>query len=114
MIEKTILDYLTDALTPIPVAMEVPTQVPDTYVIVQKTGSGENNRLSAATFAIQSVAPSLYDAALLNDRVKRLMRRLPALENVFRCDCNSDYEFSNPQTKERRYQAVFEIEFIEE
>lgn len=121
MIEKTVLDWLTAALAadagtsgdPVPVGMEVPDPVTPSYVVIEKTGSGEENRLSRATLAVQSVAPTLYEAALLNERVKTAMRELPTLTNVFRCACGSDYNFSNPETRERRYQAVFEIYYEE-
>lgn len=113
MIEKTVLDYL-DTRLDVPVWMEVPTPWPSSYVLIQKTGSSGSNRLRRATFAVQSIAPSLYEAALLNERVQSVMRGLTELVNIFRCDCESDYEFSNPQTKERRYQAVYNIYYEEE
>ena len=113
MIETTVLDYLTPRL-PEPVLMEVPSPRPARYVTIEKTGGGAADRLLEATLAIQSVAPSLYEAAALNERVKGLMQCLTALPNVFRCDCETDYNFTDTRTKERRYQAVYHIFYMEE
>lgn len=113
MIEKTVLDYLSESLAPVPVAMEVPSPMLERYIVIEKTGSGEDNGLFRATLAIQSIAPTLYEAAQINHNVKTAMRGLPEIVNIFRCECNSDYSFTNPQTKERRYQAVFDIYYKE-
>lgn len=113
MIEKRVLDYLTAAFHDVPVAMEVPTPVPERYIVIEKTGSHEDNGLYTATLAIQSIAPTLYEAAQINHELKEAMRGLPELVNIFRCECDSDYNFTNPQTKERRYQAVFDIYYKE-
>lgn len=113
MIETTLLKYLEEALD-VPVSLEVPENKPPVYVVLQKTGSRRENRLDTATFAVQSIAPSLYEAAELNEQVKAAMEGLPYAEkNVFRAELNSDYNFTNTQTKERRYQAVFHITYKE-
>ena len=120
MIEKTVLDHLTTALAGVgsdpgvPVGMERPSPLAPMYVVIEKTGSGEANRLLRATLAVQSVAPTLYEAAVLNERVKTAMRQLPGVSaDVFRVECDSDYNFTDPETKERRYQAVFNIFYLE-
>lgn len=121
MIEKTVLDYLSAAFSAsgsdpgVPVSMEKPSPLLPTYVVIEKTGSGRENRLRSATLAIQSVAPTLFEAASLSDDVIALMDELPRVSaNVFRVDCDSDYNFTDTETKEPRYQAVFNIYYIEE
>lgn len=113
MIETTVLNYL-DPLLQEPVLMEVPSQRPAIYVLLEKTGSDEENRLKIATFAVQSVATTLAAAAELNERVKTAMGGMIALPNVFRCECETDYNFTDTRTKERRYQAVYHIFYMEE
>ena len=108
MIEKTVLDYLNDHLD-VPAYMEKPANPPASYVVIVKTGSSVNNFIYRATFAVQSIAPSLYEAALLNEPVKDRMAKIIELDVITRCDLNSDYEFTNTLTKERRYQAVFDL-----
>lgn len=112
MIEITVLDYLAGALD-VPVGMEVPETVPASYVVIEKTGSGETDTLLSATLAVQSCAPTLHGAAALNEAVKAAMGGLTALPNVFRCHCQTDYNWTDTRTKRRRYQAVFDIIYKE-
>lgn len=108
MIEKIILDYLNEALD-VPVYMEVPADIVESYVIVEKTGSSETNHIKEATLAIQSVAPSLYKAACLNEEVKAAMDSSITLGSIARAKCNSDYNFTDTTTKSYRYQAVYDV-----
>lgn len=113
MIETIILNALDDELS-VPVVMEVPENRPQSYVVLQKTGSQRVNRLDSATFAVQSIAATLYDAAALNESVKAIMDALPETEStVFSAALNSDYNFTDTQTKERRYQCVYDITYKE-
>ena len=113
MIELTLLPILDEALD-VPVVLEVPEDRPQSYVLLQKTGSRRVNRLDRATFAVQNIAPTLYEAAVLNEQVKAVMDGLPyAAANVFRAELNSDYNFTDTETKERRYQAVYHITYKE-
>lgn len=108
MIEKTVLDYLSAALT-VPIYMEVPEYVPNSYVVIEKTGGGMENQIRTATIAIKSVASSLYNAATLNDTVVEKMLAITDTENISRCSINSNYNFTDTRTKEYRYQAVFDL-----
>lgn len=115
MIEETILQFLQEKLNaldpPVPVYMERPETLPAKYVILEKTGSGEENKIYSATFVVQSYAPSLYEAAALNDMLKSYMENLPDERDVSACDCNSDYNYTDPETRDYRYQAVFDITY---
>lgn len=108
MIEKTVLDYLSAKLIA-PVYMETPEKIPSTYILVEKTGGGCENYIYRATLAIQSIAPTLYEAAELNEAAKSAMFCITDTENVSRCELNSDYNFTNSDTKQYRYQAVFDL-----
>lgn len=113
MIEKTLLDYLSEKLA-VPVYMETPEVPPAYYVIVQKTGSRRENWVNAATLTVQSIAPTLYEAAELNETVKAAMDAMEALTpGIYRVELNGDYNFTNTATKERRYQAVYNITYKE-
>lgn len=108
MIEQTILDYLSARLG-VPVYMEVPSTPPPSFVVLEKTGSGRANHISRATLAVQSYAPTLLEAAQLNEAVKAAMDNAIDLDEVSRSALNSDYNFTDPQTKRYRYQAVYDI-----
>ena len=108
MIELTILNYLEKKLE-VPVYMEDPNEVIESYVLIEKTGSGGNAHLKNAVIAIQSYAPTLYQAALLNEKVKEAMEKIIELNSVTRCDLNSDYNYTDTSKKQYRYQAIFDI-----
>ena len=108
MIEKIVLDYLSSKLD-VPVLMEEPEQKEKRYVLLEKTGSGRKNYIWNATIAIQSYGPSLYEAAELNESVKRAMKDIVGLDQICACEINSDYNFTDPETHRYRYQAVFEL-----
>ena len=108
MIEVTILTHMAEGLN-VPVYMEKPETAPSRYVLIEKTGSDKVNRLPSSTFAFQSYAESMYEAALLNESVKTAAESLATIDEVAGVKLNSDYNFTDTTTKKYRYQAVFDI-----
>ncbi|QBX15619.1 hypothetical protein Javan197_0033 [Streptococcus phage Javan197] len=51
----------------------------------------------------------MYEAALLNERLKRVIEQLDRLPEVSGVHLNADYNFTDTATKRYRYQAVFDI-----
>ena len=82
MIETIVLDYLSSVL-PEPCSLEVPERPPARFVVLEKTGSSSENYINTASFAVQSYAPSLFEAAELNERVKAAMDDLIQLPDIF-------------------------------
>ncbi len=113
MIETTVRDYLKSKLD-VPVYLEIPTDAPARYVTLEKTGSGRENFINSATFAVQSRADSMYEAAELNEEVKATMDSLIELDNISRSALNSDYNFTDVTTGKYRYQAVYDLIYHEE
>jgi hypothetical protein len=112
MIEKVILDYLQAQLNPVPVGLQEPSNqnpTPENFVVIQRTGGGEDNKIKSATFAIQSYGATLLDACQLNESVKSAMENIIELNSISRCKLQSDYEYTKLSTKHPRYQAVFDI-----
>ena len=108
MIEKVMLDYLNGEL-PVPSYMEIPNNPPDKYVLIEKMSSARDNCINSALFAIQSYAPSLYDAAQLNEQVKEVMDRIAFFTDVSSAKLNSDYNYTDTTKKQYRYQAVYNV-----
>lgn len=108
MIEKTVLDYLKSALD-VPVYMEEPKDKPDSFVVLEKTGSGRSNLINNSQLALQSYATSLYLAAQLNEQVKEAMDNIIILSSVIKSSLNSDYNFTDTTTKRYRYQAIYDL-----
>lgn len=108
MIEKIVQDYLADALG-VSVLLEMPEEYAPPLVILQKTGGGRENRIPSAMIAAQSYGRSLYEAARLNEAVKDAMDRLVEVDSVSAVSLNSDYNFTDEESKRYRYQAVFDL-----
>lgn len=110
MIEKTVLGHLSRCLD-VKCYMERPPSAVLPFVLIEKTGSSQNNNLSSATFAVQSYAKTMLQAAEINQLVKNAMNHLADMDDVSACHLNSDYNFTDTRTKEYRYQAVFDISY---
>lgn len=110
MIEKIILDYLSDRLS-VPVRMEVPANPPKRFVVLEKTGSSRENHIQSAMFTAQSYAETLLEAAKLNEAVKAVMDDLAELDQICRSELNSDYNFTDTASKRYRYQAVYDVTY---
>jgi hypothetical protein len=112
MIEKTILDYLNEHLT-VPAYMEEPINKPASYVLIERTGSSESDLIETTTLALQSYGASLYDAAVLNMAVKARIKQAVELPSVSAVYINSDYNFTDTETKRYRYQCVAVVTHFE-
>lgn len=108
MIEVIILNHLKTKLT-VPVHLEKPEPAPTEYVLFEKTSSGRSNMLDSSTFAFQSYANSMYNAAKLNEEVKHVVDSLVELNEVAGVKLNRDYNFADTTTKQYRYQAIYDI-----
>lgn len=110
MIETVVLNYLSGELN-VPCYMEMPGNPPDTFIVIEKTGSSVLNRITKANFAIQSYAPSLYEAAALNEEVKTAMDGMIERDDISKVELNSDYNYTDTAMKAYRYQAVFVLTY---
>ena len=109
MIEKIILDYLKTKLDVDDIYMEMPKNK-STFIIIEKTGSYCENLLFSVTVAIQSYSTSLYSTSQLNEQVKNAMASIQEeVDSVCFCSLNSDYNYTDTETKQYRYQSVFDL-----
>lgn len=110
MIETVIYNYLKNQMNK-PVYLEIPANPPKEYYFVERTSGGEDNHIENATFAIQSVAGTLYNAADMNEKLKTKMRNIVNVTSVMKCKLNTDYNFTDATKKVYRYQSVFNINY---
>lgn len=108
MIEKIVLNYLSKKLKE-PVYMEEPKEKEGSYVIVEKVGSARINRINRASFIVQSYAKSMEEAAILNEKVVDAMLKIIESEDIGSIKLDSDYNYTDTETKRYRYQAVFDL-----
>lgn len=111
MVEKIVKDYMQSSLG-IPVRLEEEDDLGNEYVLIEKTGSSTGNHIASATLAVQSFSTSLYGAATLNERVKAAMEKIIELDDISKCELNSDYNYTDTNRKKYRYQAVFDIVYF--
>ena len=110
MIEETVLKWLKKNLD-VPVYMEEPAEKPDTFVLIEKTGASRDNWINHATIAVQSYAISMYEAAKLNELVKKTLDAIVQLDEVGASTLNSDYNFTDTTTKRYRYQCIYDLTY---
>ena len=108
MIEKIMFDYLNDKLS-VGAYMERPETPPESYVVIEKTGSSKENQIVTSVLAFQSYAKTLASAASLNELVKAVVEESSELTDISGVHLNTDYNFTKPDSKQYRYQAVFLI-----
>ena len=109
MIAKDLIDFLNnDEILNTPAYMEVPAALTD-FIILDQTGTSTTNQITTTTIAVQSYGASLWKAMQLNEKVKAAMKRFAGLGNVARVELETDYNFTNTETKQYRWQAVFNI-----
>lgn len=108
MIEIIIKEYLEKTLK-VPVFLEHQSKMPDSFVLFEKTSGGCKDKMNSATFAFQSYGKSMFEAAKLNDELKKVVLGMVELNEIGRVKLNSDYNFTDTTTKRYRYQAVFDF-----
>ena len=108
MIELIVKNYLSTKLD-IPIVFEHQQNLPKKFILIQKTSGSRENFLNSSTVAIQSYAESMFESAKLNEKIKNLMYDLITVAEVSRVKLNSDYNFTDTETKRYRYQAIFDI-----
>lgn len=111
MIEARVIEYLAQALA-LPVSGTTPTPMPDTFLVVERVGGGEDDYIPRADIAVQSWAQTMAQAAALNERVKAAMGAFAERPDISRCHLDSDYNHTDRDTKRFRYQAIFEIVYF--
>lgn len=126
MIETYLIAYLLDKTAAgINVYSERPTEEVDNYILIEKTGSSTSNRITTSTIAIQSISNSLNGGSMLqamslNDEVKAAILGegeeygLIEEDDIIEVELQSDYNFTDTETKEYRYQAVFNVTHYQE
>lgn len=111
MIEIIIKKYL-DGHLHVPSFFEHETKMPDSFILIEKTSGSERDHSKSATFAFQSYASSMQKAAELNERVKTIVKEMVELNSISGVHLNSDYNYTDTETKRYRYQAVFDINYF--
>lgn len=109
MIEITVLEHLESVLTTVPIVMEIPEKRPDEFIVVTKTGGGEENHIRTAMIVLDCFSTSMVKAGQLCEDAIAAMNGLPAAADVSACKLNSSYNDTDVASKEYAYGALFDI-----
>lgn len=109
-IELAIIDYLKE-LVEWPVVADVPNPRPERFVRIERTGGSDLERyVDQPTVAVQSWAPTRFEASVMAQDVDALLLDMPGeVMNVMSCERNSLYNFPDPDSKQARYQGVYDF-----
>ena len=114
LIEATVISHLAFVLGTDDVFAERPVNPPSSYYVIEKTAAGKKNHVSMATVAVQSISSeSLLEAAQMSKDAEMAMETITGVTDVSCCRLNSAYNFTDAETKEYRYQALFDIYYVE-
>ena len=108
MIEVLLKKYLEEQ-TKLKIYLMLPINKPDKFISFEKIGGSYDNMLKSSTFAIQIWGESLYDVASLNEVVKSCLINFVENERISKVKIDSDYNFTDTETKKYRYQIVVDI-----
>lgn len=106
MIEKDLLSVLSEYKC----FTERPPKAPKQWVLLERIGQSaeEHGILYRSRIAVQSYADSLLNAAELDENVKNTLLNAEHF-NISSVKLNSSTNFTDPETKEYRYQSVYDI-----
>ena len=114
LIEATVISHLASVLGTDDVFAERPVNPPSCYYVIEKTAAGKKNHVSMATVAVQSISSdSLLEAAQMSKDAEMAMETITGVTDVSCCRLNSAYNFTDAETKEYRYQALFDLYYVE-
>lgn len=121
MIEELIFSYLNNHASVPWFSMRPPSEgdhmetATAKYGLFEKTNSTKTDHVATSTFAFQSYAPTLLEAAQISAELRELMEALPEVTTeVSKAQLTGEYNFTNTATKQPRYQAVFSLVHFED
>lgn len=109
MIDAILIQHLSDALRPVPVSAQVPAKKPKRFVTVERIRMSLANHVYTTTFAVQSNAATLVDAAALDEDVRQAMLGAVQLDGITAVRLNSSYNFTDSESEQMRYQSVYDV-----
>ena len=113
MLEIELREHLVEELAPVGVFLVVPEEPPETYVVFERTGGGENNHLRTAVIALRAVAQTMQEAAELMEETIQAVKGFIISPKIASVNLNSAYNYTDTTKKEYRYQAVFDFVYYD-
>lgn len=112
MIEKTVISYLNSQLN-VPVFMEKPENKTDKFVVISTLDIGRTDLINAVTLNLTSYAPTLLEAAELNEMVMDKMYDIIMLDHVSSSKLGGGGQAIKTDVKGYAYYCVFNLFYKE-
>jgi len=81
----------------------------DEFYVIDRIGGSSNRSYDTSTIAIQSYAKTKYRAAKNDEAMRKCILEMVSLDNILNVELNSFYDYTDTNTKNFRYQSVFEF-----
>lgn len=110
LIEERVRNYLEGVFQEegIPVVLEIPEVIPDTFVLFQLVDRERENQINAVTLEFRSYAPSKYEAAELDEMVRDAMDDLHATSDIT-CQLGGGNDAPDTTLKRYRYRCYYNL-----
>lgn len=110
MIESIIIYYLNNmAELSAPAYAEIQKESPKEFFIVENTGTSLKDHIETTTLAVRSYAQSMERAAVMAYEIDAVLQNIIELDEIAGVKRNSISNFTDPNTKQYRYQGVYVI-----
>lgn len=114
MIEITLRDYLKKTLPDTEVYTEREKSMPESFLLLEKTGETESDFIYQATVSIKAVSKkSMYNAMALSRQVIHAMRSSTTLSDVSGVRQVGEMNYTDTERKEYCYQSAFQVYYME-
>lgn len=108
MIEQTVKEYLDTVLEDVKVFLEIPKQMPDKFIVFQLINRGIENRINEATLEFRSYAPTKYEAALLDEKLRDAMESMHEGTDIS-CRLGGGNDDPDTTLKKYRYRCYYNL-----
>lgn len=108
IIEKIVLDYLTETLSA-PVVIETPTADLTEYVIFRLYDSGKENHINSATIEFECYSDSKYNAATLDEKLREAMENIVVLNEISASKFGGGSDENDSELNRYRYRSFFNL-----
>ena len=108
MIEKTVLDYLKEEMNTDDIYLELPNNLPASFVVFHIVGRGKEDQINAVTIEFYSYGVTKLDAARLDERLREAMDNIATLPDIS-CRFGGGNDSPDTSIKRQRYRAYYNL-----
>lgn len=117
MIETIVYSYLKAKFADLAIGFEVPAEHTDSFIVIQNIASGITDHINAVTLEFHCYAPSKYEAAVLNEELKKAMLGddsvndygLATLDAISSCKYGGGNDAPATNVKAYRYRSYYNL-----